>query len=138
MILTLSQGSGVKPPEWLHVGIMVGRCMLCEVDAAAVPHNLINDIRLSLPAINFNSISMVDRSSIFSKIHPQSLRDDDDDNLVTPAKVTRIVHRLKRNRGPGLDGFTVEYLYGLQFSLEDKVNSRRRCLKSMLFLFRGL
>ena len=108
------------------------------LDAAAVPHNLINDIRLSLPAINFNSISMVDRSSIFSKIHPQSLRDDDDDNLVTPAKVTRIVHRLKRNRGPGLDGFTVEYLYGLQFSLEDKVNSRRRCLKSMLFLFRGL
>ena len=32
-----------------------------------------------------------------------------------PEKVTRIIHKLKKNRAPGLDGFTIERLYSLSF-----------------------
>ena len=109
-----------------------GRAMysLCKVDVAFAQHSLVNDIRLSLPERNYNVIPREARDSLFNKTRTHSVCDDDNNDLVTPEKVTRIIHKLKKNRAPGLNGFTVEHLYSLLFGGRGQSEFKKEALRS--------
>ena len=107
-----------------------GRAMhsLCKVDVVSAQSSLVGDIRSSLPERSYNVISREDRDTAFSKFQIQSPCDDDNEDLVTPEKVTIVINKLKKNRAPGLDGLTVEHLYSLLFGGRGDINIKKPLL----------
>ena len=64
-----------------------------------------DDIQNSFPTRNLQTISPDERVLLHSKTDSSSAHD-----LITSDSVLRKVQRLKRNRAPGIDGFTAEHL----------------------------
>ena len=78
---------------------------LQKVDAKINSANVIGDIRDSLPARNVSMLTTEDRSELFTKVDADRAA-----FLVTSSSILSQLRRLKRNRSPGIDGFTVEHL----------------------------
>ena len=73
----------------------------------AKPHlgSVVRDIHNSLPARNMSMLAMEDRAALFSKTDAAQAA-----SLITSKSVLSRLRRLKRNRSPGVDGFTIEHL----------------------------
>ena len=67
--------------------------------------SVLKDIQDSLPARNVSMLTAEDRDELFTKVDAAHAA-----SLVTASSILSQLRRLKRNRSPGVDGFTVEHL----------------------------
>ena len=74
-------------------------------DAKANLENALADISASLPERSFNEMSPGVRGSTFRRTDASAAVD-----LATEDAALKRLRRLKKNRSPGVDGFTVEHL----------------------------
>ena len=93
-------------------------------------NNVTNDIEASLPPRNLRGISHDLRRQVFSHTDATTAVD-----LITEDAVLNQLKRLKKNRSPGVDGFTVEHLISIFLGGNRNVQLRDNLLQDyVLFL----
>ena len=99
---------------------------LRKVNAKINLENVSSDINSSLPARNLNEMSDDCRDRLFNYTNPQAALD-----AINEDAVLSLLKRLKKNRSPGIDGFTIEHLISLMLGGNRDVQLRSELIKGM-------
>ena len=89
---------------------------------------LIIIINSSLPARNLNEMSDDCRNRLFNYTNPQVALD-----AINEDAVLSQLKRLKKNRSPGVDGFTIEHLISLMLGGNRDAQLRSELIKARVY-----